>query len=585
MTQRTFKIILPAVFTCAFFALAASADAATYYIKPGGSGTASCLDGTTNACNFARAHALAANGDTLIWKGGTYNLSDSWPKMVITKTITMKAAPGETPVISAATYPIVGANAPSDNNWGQLLQISANNVVIDGLTIQDTGYRAGRNDLNIQSNYGIYSYNRSGTIIRNCTFRNMWHHAIALERGSGHLIENNRSEDSVNCFPDGACGGSWGATFHIVGTINSVIRGNSIIRSYGEGIHTINGASDTIIENNIIYDCYMNPIRIHSVKNQTVRNNLIYSTQLLSYTGQWGSGIGIGMERYRFTGTDGTIVYCDNYNSGHRIYGNRIAGYRFGINISTAGEGGWNSEHDAGLTARNCKMSNVKIFNNTVAMTYNSFQTPASLRISDNGKNRILSSVQFKNNLFWTNAPGDSVNTDPYPNPATFDYNLWNKIPPVNYMATRGTHDPGYPSYPSLSLSDYLAKSSGWNTITPGSLSAADFDLKATAANAIDKAGWLTTISSASGSGKSLSVADQYFSPGDIVRVQGRTANSRIVSVSGNSLIMEDDLSWTQGNGIALAFSGSAPDIGADEYIAGGGDTQAPAVPSGLAVR
>jgi len=87
----------------------------------------------------------------------------------------------------------------------------------------------------------------------------------------------------------------------------------------------------------------------------------------------------------------------------------------------------------------------------------------------------------------------------------------------------------------------------------------------------------LTTITSASGSGTSFTVADAgYFMDGwgiagvngDDIQIVGTSQKARITKVNyqTNTITVDTSLSWTQNQGIALAYVGSAPDAGAYEY-------------------
>jgi hypothetical protein len=103
----------------------------------------------------------------------------------------------------------------------------------------------------------------------------------------------------------------------------------------------------------------------------------------------------------------------------------------------------------------------------------------------------------------------------------------------------------------------------------------------------IDRGAFLTTTMQA-GSGTSLRVADVgYFydgygisgEPGDLIQLQGQTSRARVIDIdySTNTLTLDSALSWAANQGVALAFEGSAPDIGAYEstYINGSSSQQA----------
>jgi hypothetical protein len=100
---------------------------------------------------------------------------------------------------------------------------------------------------------------------------------------------------------------------------------------------------------------------------------------------------------------------------------------------------------------------------------------------------------------------------------------------------------------------------------------------------------WLATITSSSGSGTSFNVnnAGWFFAgltaaghtvPGDTIQLQGQASTVVITSISGNTITVNRSLTWTNRQGVALSYSGSAPDVGAYEY------TSRPAPPIGLRI-
>ena len=100
-----------------------------------------------------------------------------------------------------------------------------------------------------------------------------------------------------------------------------------------------------------------------------------------------------------------------------------------------------------------------------------------------------------------------------------------------------------------------------------------DLRLKA-GSKCIDGGAWLTTVTSASGSGVKFSVGNAgYFMDGwgiikgDKIQLQGQSTPVDIVSVdyATHTITVSKSITWATGNGVSLAFSGSAPDIGAYE--------------------
>jgi hypothetical protein len=92
-----------------------------------------------------------------------------------------------------------------------------------------------------------------------------------------------------------------------------------------------------------------------------------------------------------------------------------------------------------------------------------------------------------------------------------------------------------------------------------------------------DAGTFLTTIISSSGSGTVFQVADAgYFIDGwgipgvsgDEIQIVGNSQKARIIQVDygTNTITVNVPLTWTQNQGIALAYVGAAPDVGAHEY-------------------
>lgn len=110
------------------------------------------------------------------------------------------------------------------------------------------------------------------------------------------------------------------------------------------------------------------------------------------------------------------------------------------------------------------------------------------------------------------------------------------------------------------------------NAYNPISVGLPDLSLK-TNSPCIDAGTFLTRVTSTSGSGTSFAVADPYFFqsgsggiPGDWVQLQGQTNPAQITAINGMTLVLNKSVTWTNGQGVSLPFSGKAPDIGAFAY-------------------
>jgi hypothetical protein len=99
----------------------------------------------------------------------------------------------------------------------------------------------------------------------------------------------------------------------------------------------------------------------------------------------------------------------------------------------------------------------------------------------------------------------------------------------------------------------------------------------------IDAGAWLTNVTSSSGSGTAFTVSDaRYFSDGfgiiqgDTIQLQGQSTTMKIVKIDyrANKIVVDRQISWKKGDGLSLAYSGNAPDIGAKEYGSGPSSNQ-----------
>ena len=151
-----------------------------------------------------------------------------------------------------------------------------------------------------------------------------------------------------------------------------------------------------------------------------------------------------------------------------------------------------------------------------------------------------------KNNAFYDNKNG-AVSYEGQVDPQVVESN-WdqNDLDPGFVDLSGG--DPGDPGWPDLHLKPDSA--------------------------AIDAGTWLTTITSASGSGTSFGVADaSYFLDGwgivagDVVQLaNGQRARIVAIDYGTNVITVATGLSWLPGMGLALTYTGAAPDLGAYEF-------------------
>lgn len=132
-------------------------------------------------------------------------------------------------------------------------------------------------------------------------------------------------------------------------------------------------------------------------------------------------------------------------------------------------------------------------------------------------------------------------------------------------------------------------------TTAPGFVNEAAYDLHlAAGSREIDAAGALTNTTAA-GSGTTMTVQDaSYFfdghdiagEVGDTIQILGQSQTAVVVDVNyaTNTLTLDRALTWSSGAGVALQFSGSAPDMGAYEFGSGGTTPPPPAAPTNVRI-
>jgi PKD repeat protein len=260
-------------------------------------------------------------------------------------------------------------------------------------------------------------------------------------------------------------------------------------------------------------------------------------------------------------------------NSGHNlIEGNRVgySGYPpanaatsgmalcTGYNIVRRNEFCYNNGAGLGVGTASGYYSDVvynKIYGNT--FLHNGFNASAgteyrsAIGFVNYGSSHIVKYNAVKNNLYY-----DHYQAYGYYSVNAGDQvfaNNWNgdtQGNPLFMNATGALGDPMDASYPDMHLS--------------------------LGSPCIDAGGALTTIASSSGAGTAFVVTDAgYFMDGwgiegvlgDEIQIVGTSQKARITRVDygTNTITVSSSLTWTLGQGISLAYAGSAPDAGAHE--------------------
>jgi len=236
-------------------------------------------------------------------------------------------------------------------------------------------------------------------------------------------------------------------------------------------------------------------------------------------------------------------------------------------------------------------ISGVQITSNNNIVRKNSFyfNDLAGLQLSnDSGYYQDNIYNHIYNNTFFHN----SQTSEPDPGNAAVYLAVWSGSYVVKYNSFKNNLYYGHPAaygvyHVNLGDQTFANEFNGdisgdprfvYATATPGDPMNADYPDFHLNANSpcIDKGSFLTTITSPSGSGTTFTVADAgYFTngwwisgvDGDDIQIVGTSQKARIINVNygTKTITVSSALTWTQNQGIALAYIGSAPDAGAFE--------------------
>lgn len=241
------------------------------------------------------ALGLAVPGDTVMVRGGTYYEQLTIPRSgLLGKNITVKAYPGEKPVIDGSTITVSG--------WQAI--VSMNNiryVVLDGLDICNLITSAANTDPE-----GIIIKGASHDItIRNCNVYNIKNNATLANGRSGHAIfvagnDNNTAISNLvitGCtVHDTQTGTSENIT--LAGNVDSfIISHNTLYHTENIGIIIAGGDG-------------LNPsgnVAVNYARNGVVSDNTLYNISMANSVAVWGAG-NYGAIAIYVCGGAGTIV-------------------------------------------------------------------------------------------------------------------------------------------------------------------------------------------------------------------------------------------------------------------------------------
>jgi len=543
-------------------------DSTTYSVanRSGSGGNATAFTTIQKASNNARA------GDTILIRAGTYN---EIIRPVISggpgNPITYKNFNNEEVLITpiAGRFPgLPLANVPlgEDPDWygGQLgiYIYDFDYITIEGLKFDNIVFWA-------------RIVNTNNVILKN----NIFTRALALGTTGGINIlsyrepndnpsaphESHRNKVINNIIDDG------NDNVVLIHSDSNLIEGNRVTKGR-HGLWSIRAGNFNVIRDNYFYneiqkigdidDAEKNPpLQYDAAKYNVVENNIFAKTPSSGnsspYAGIQFAGQNCIIRNNQFYETVGpaldlTIYYNEaRYNHSNRIYNNVFYKTDFaGISLTSAAAYTYFVYDN--VFKNNILANSIFVANDTRWSFYTGVLSGKPVQLFTGRRDGF---VFEKNNLF--NAGGGS-----------------------EYLITNGTRG-GYLTSPH--------NVAWWNTNYPALfknniendplfIDAASHDFHLQQNSPMINAGTFLTKTVGTGSGTSMKVEDaSYFydgfgiegETGDVIQLEGDTKTARVIDIDyvNNILTLDQLLSWIDGQGVSLAYNGSAPDIGAYEYV------------------
>ncbi len=477
-----------------------------------------CSGSDGNAYNTLQEAAnVATAGDTILIRAGTYNQQLRPANSgTVAGYITFRSYGSETVTISLGSDIAIDI---SDRNY----------IILDGLTVDESRW--------------LEAVNAHYNIVQNCTFSNSW---ATGTTGNVRFISSTYNRILNNVIYEG------NDNLLLIDSEHNLVQGNSIT----EGAHSLWGircGDYNVIRNNYfynsqqkigeVYDCGEDTSAVPNSFDST-KHNLIEGNEFGKSSTYYATTGGNGIQ---YAGQNGIIRKNVFYNCGVGL----------GMQVYS----------DEALYVENNRVYQNVFYDNTCA----------GIGVRGDEQNDV-----FKNNiLYWNKGiSGDCYGTGPAQivfRGSIQGYTFQNN----NIFNQSAGQDVIHEEFGTgVSLTWFQTNYPGVYRdnveVNPGFVNAAgaDFTLDNTSPM-IDAGGFLTHTANA-GSGTVVPVLDaSYFYDGfgidgeigDLIRLEGQNVLLRITAVNytANTLTLSASISWSAGQGVALAYSDSAPDMGAFE--------------------
>lgn len=295
----------------------AALPAAERFVAPTGSDSTGTGTFANPYATLAKAHAVAAPGDVITLRGGTYFYSASAGQahVVLDKVATaaapttIRSHPGETAILDGSQTP--ASSGPSDFGGGSDLFFlgGGRHYLLERLVIQKATRQA----------FNAWGGSARFLTIRGCTIRQCYRGAVYFATASAYVQQTTFVEDALledcDLYENARCNaafafnhsGGWPSIADLTGRRNRIVD-SRVFRNWGEGIGAY-GVAPAVI-GCTLWDNYSVEIYLNNATDGVVRGNFITTTDDPAFHRQLG-GTAMAANGIQLANEGATDLQCD----------------------------------------------------------------------------------------------------------------------------------------------------------------------------------------------------------------------------------------------------------------------------------